>query len=178
MWAELNSAGISQRFDSEIVGNHVAELDDFRHATEMLHEASRSAKGLPRQVVDGNLTVVQIGIGDARQILEDKILDDAKFLTHGGRADLLVVADDQHRLAKIQRDQRHDVALTSLVDDDHIEARVAGIEILNHPRERLDPYRYCIEAFGPFYVIFGSQIVNSIYYYLSTYSYVVYNVIL
>src|SRR5256886_7151891 len=50
---------VAQRLDAPIVGNHVAELNDFRDATEMLDKASRAAEGLPRQVVDGDLAVIR-----------------------------------------------------------------------------------------------------------------------
>ncbi len=46
--AEANPAGIAQRFDAVIVGNQVAELDDFRDAPEMFDEASGAAERLAR----------------------------------------------------------------------------------------------------------------------------------
>src|SRR5256886_15559439 len=56
---QMHTAGVAQRLDAPIVGNHVAELNDFRDATEMLDKASRAAEGLPRQVVDGDLAVIR-----------------------------------------------------------------------------------------------------------------------
>src|SRR5260370_40557751 len=43
---EMDAAGVTQRLDAVIVGNQVAELDDFRHAAEMFDQASSAAKGL------------------------------------------------------------------------------------------------------------------------------------
>src|SRR5258707_15498972 len=103
----MNTARIPQWFDAMIVRNHVAELDDFRHTAEMLDEARSTAEGLPREVVDGDLAIVQIGIWNAGQVLENEILNDAKILTDGGRTHLLVIADNQHGLAEIERHQGH-----------------------------------------------------------------------
>ena len=44
--AELHAAGVTQRLDAVIVGNQVAELDNFRDTTEMFDEASGAAEGL------------------------------------------------------------------------------------------------------------------------------------
>src|SRR5437764_11176253 len=62
---QMHAASVAQWLDAPIVGNHVAELNDFRDATEVFDEAGGAAKGLPRKVVDGNLAVVEIGVGDA-----------------------------------------------------------------------------------------------------------------
>src|SRR5712692_3334871 len=100
--AEPNAAGVAQRLDAVIVGNQVAELDDFRDAAEMFDEASGAAEGLARKVVDGNLAIVKIGIGDSGEVLEDEVLDDAKILADGGRADLFVVADDEDGFSEVE----------------------------------------------------------------------------
>src|SRR4029077_3456896 len=46
VWAKLDAAGVPQRLDAPIVGNHVAELNDFRHTAEMFDEAGCAAKRL------------------------------------------------------------------------------------------------------------------------------------
>src|SRR4029077_14904297 len=109
--AEPDAAGIAQGLDAVIVGNQVAELDDFRDATEMFHKASGAAERLAREVVDGDLTVVEIGVGDTREVLKNEILNDAQVLADGGRTDLLVVADHKHSFSQIERDESHDVPL-------------------------------------------------------------------
>src|SRR5258708_15358272 len=43
---EPNAAGIAQRLDTVIIGNQVAELDDFRDPRAMLDQASSAAKAL------------------------------------------------------------------------------------------------------------------------------------
>src|SRR5690349_14557446 len=144
----MNATGIAQRLDAPVVGNHVAELDDFGDAAVMFDEASGAAKGLPREVVDGNLPVVEIGIGNAGQILEDQILDDAEILADGGGADLLVVADDENGFAEVQGDEGHDVALAGFVDDDDIEAGEARIEIFYHTGEWHNPHGHGAAALG------------------------------
>ena len=93
--------------------------------------------------------------------LEDKILDDAKLLTHCGRANLLVVADDEYGLAEIQRNQRHDVALAGFVDDDHVEASDARVEILDHPGKRHHPHGDGAAALRHFSGGLGSQERNT-----------------
>ena len=105
----------------------------------MLDKASRAAEGLPRQVVDGDLAVIQIGVRDALQVLKDEVLNDAEILADRGRADLFVVADDQHGFAEIKRGQRHYIALAGLVDDHDVEPCQTGIEVLDDSRERHDP---------------------------------------
>src|SRR6266849_3239447 len=129
--AEPDAAGVTQRLDAVIVGNQVAKLDDFRDATEMFDEASGAAERLASEVVNGNLAVVEIGIGNSREVLEDEVLDDAEILADGGRADLLVVADDEDSLAEIESHESHDVALAGFVNDDHVEASGARIKIFD-----------------------------------------------
>src|SRR6516162_7493522 len=137
----MHTAGVAQGLDAPIVGNHVAELNDFRDATEMLDKTSRAAERLPRQVVNRDLAVVQIGVRDALQVLKDEVLNDAEILADSRRADLFVVPDDEHGFAEIEGRQRHDVALAGLVDDDHVEPCQTRIEILDDSRERHDPDR-------------------------------------
>src|SRR5258708_7162001 len=147
---EPNAAGIAQRFDAVIVGNQIAELDDFRDAAEMFDQASSATKGLAREIVDRNLAIVEIGIGDSREVLEDEVLDDGEILADGGRADLLVVADDEDGFAEIESDQGHNVALAGFVNDDHVEARGARVEVFDDARERHDPDGNGTAAFGHF----------------------------
>src|SRR2546428_9419967 len=158
---QAHTAGVAQRLDPPIVGNHVAELDDLRDAAEVLDKAGGAAEGLPREIVDGNLAIVEIGVGDARQVLEDEILNDAEILADGGGAHLFVVADDEHGLAKVERDERHHIALAGLVDDDHIEARDARVEIFDHARDRHNPDRHGTAALGHFPGGFRAQQGNT-----------------
>src|SRR5712692_3026717 len=130
--AEPNAAGVAQRLDAVIVGNQVAELDDFRDAAEMFDEASGAAEGLAGEIIDRNLTIVEIGIGDSLEVLEDKVLDDAEILADSGRADLLVVSNDENSFPEIESDQGHDVALTGFVNDDHVEPSGARVEVFDH----------------------------------------------
>jgi len=44
MRAEMDAAGVPQRLDTHIVGNHVAELNDLGYAAEMFHETGCSTK--------------------------------------------------------------------------------------------------------------------------------------
>src|SRR5258708_7547359 len=158
---ETNAAGIAQRLDAVIVGNQIAELDDFRDATEMFDEASSAAKGLAREIVDRNLAIVEIGIGDSREVLEDEVLDDAEILADGGRADLLVVANDEDGFAEIESDQGHNVALAGFVNDDDVEAGGARIEVFDYARKRHDPDRNRAAAFGHFPGGFGAKESNT-----------------
>src|SRR6266568_138340 len=136
---ELDATGIAQRLDAPIIRDHVAELNYLRHTPEMLDEAGGAAKGLARQVVDGDLTVVQIGVGDAGQVLEDEVLNDAQVLADRRGADLFVVADHEDRFSEIKCDQGHDVALAGFIDNQDVEARDAGIKIFDHAGKRHDP---------------------------------------
>src|SRR5882672_7226556 len=158
---ETNAAGVAQRFDAPIVGNHVAELHDLRNATEMLDKAGGAAEGLAREIVDGDLAVIEIGIGDARKVLEDEILNDAQILTDGGGAYLLVVADNEDGFSQIERDESHDIALAGFVDDDDVKARDARVEIFNDAGKRHHPDGNGAAAFGHFSGRFGTQERNT-----------------
>src|SRR5712692_1859106 len=155
--AEPNAAGVPQRFDAVIVGNQIAELDDFRDATEMFDQASGASEGLAGKIVDGNLAIVEIGIGDSLEVLEDKVLDDAEILADGGRADLLVVSNDENSFPEIESDQGHHVALTGFVNDDDVEASDARVKILDYARQRHDPNGNGAAAFGHFPGGFGAE---------------------
>ena len=78
------------------------------------------------------MTIVEIAIGNSREILEDEVLDDAKILTDGGRADLLVVSNDEDGFSEIESDEGHNVALAGFVNDDDVEASGARVEIFDH----------------------------------------------
>src|SRR4029077_9968378 len=102
-------------------------------------EAGGAAERLASEIVDGNLAVVEIGIRDSAEILEDEVLDYAQILADSRRADLLVVADDEDGLPQVQRDQRHYVALAGFVDDDNVETRGAWVKVFDHAGKRHDP---------------------------------------
>src|SRR5580704_2447505 len=128
VWPQMDAARVAQRLDAAVVGNHVAELDDLRNAAEMFDKTGRAAERLAGEIVDGDLPVVQIRVRDSPKVLEDEVLNDAQILADGRRADLLMVADDEHRLAQVQGDQRHHVALAGFVDDYDVEARGARVK--------------------------------------------------
>ena len=140
-------AGIAQRADPPAVAEVVRELDDLRHAAEVLGQADRSPEGLPRQVVDGHLAVVEHRVGNVLEVLVDELLDDREILPHRGRAHLLVVAHDHHPARHVERDQRHDVALARLVRDHHVEAR-GRLEGFHRLRQGHDPHRDRRAALG------------------------------
>jgi hypothetical protein len=93
------AARVTQRLDAPVVRNHVAELNDFWNAAEVLDQTGRAAEGLPCLVVDGDLAVVEIGVRNPPKVLVDEILNYAQILTDGGRAHLLVVANNQYGLS-------------------------------------------------------------------------------
>ena len=49
----------------------------------MFDKAGGAAEGLPREVVNRNLAVVEIGVRNTRQVLEDEVLDNAEILADG-----------------------------------------------------------------------------------------------
>jgi hypothetical protein len=55
----------------------------------------------------------------------------------------------------------HGIALAGFVDDDHVETRDAGVEILDYPGVRHDPDGNCAAALGHFSGGFGSQERNT-----------------
>src|SRR5713101_6486296 len=158
---ELNAAGVAQRLDAVIVGNQIAELDDFRDAPEMFDEASGAAERLARKIVDGDLPIVEIRIGDSGEVLEDQVLDDAEILADGGRADLLVIADDEDGFSEIEGDESHDVALAGFVNDDDVESSGARVEVFDYAGKRHHPDGDGAATFGHFPGRFGTQERNS-----------------
>src|ERR1700682_2346603 len=54
VWTELDPAVVPQGLDAPIVGNHIAELNDFRYATEMLDQTGCAAEGLAGEMVAGD----------------------------------------------------------------------------------------------------------------------------
>src|SRR5258708_25876137 len=127
----------------------------------MFEQVSSAAKGLAGEVVNRNLAIVEIGIGDCREVLEDEVLDDAEILADGGRADLLVVANDENGFSEIESDQGHDVALAGFVNNDDVEAGGARIEVFDYARKRHDPDRNRAAAFGHFPGGFGAKESNT-----------------
>src|SRR5258707_14718665 len=105
----------------------------------MFQEVSGTAEGLARKVVDRNLAIVEIGIGDSRKILENEVLDDAEVLADRGRADLFVVSNDEEGFSEIKSDESHDVALAGFVDNDHVEARGPRVQGLDNAGKRHHP---------------------------------------
>ena len=71
---QMDAACITQWLDAAVVRNHVTELNDFGNASEMFDEAGGPAERLAGEVVDGDLSVVKIGIRDATQILKNEVL--------------------------------------------------------------------------------------------------------
>src|SRR5260370_5907895 len=136
-------------------------MDEFREGGEMWDEASSAEKGLAGEVVNRKLAIVEIGIGDSREVLEDEVLDDAEILADGGRADLLVVANDENGFSEIESDQGHDVALAGFVNNDDVEAGGARIEVFDYARKRHDPDRNRAAAFGHFPGGFGAKESNT-----------------
>src|SRR5881396_2126703 len=59
---QMHAACVAQGLDTAIIRNHVAELNDLRNAAEMFDKASSAAERLARQIVNGNLAIIQIGV--------------------------------------------------------------------------------------------------------------------
>src|SRR5258707_14513404 len=104
---QVDAARVAQGLDAAIVGNRVAELDDLRNAPEMFDEAGGAAERLASEIVDGDLSVVQIRIRDSAEILEDEDLNHALILAYRGRPDMLEVGDHEHGFDQVKRDQSH-----------------------------------------------------------------------
>jgi len=127
----------------------------------MLDKAGGAAKGLAREIVDGDLAVIEIGIGDTCEVLEDEVLNDAQVLTDRGGADLFVVADNEDGFSQVERDESHDIALAGFVDDDYVKAGDARVEIFNDAGKRHHPDGNGAAAFGHFSGCFGTQERNA-----------------
>src|SRR5260370_11240018 len=102
-----------------------------------------------------------MGIRDSSEVLEDEVLNYAQILTDGRRADLLVVADNKHRLAQVQGDQRHHVALAGFIDDDNVETGGVRVKVFDHARKRHDPDGNGATTLAHFSGRFGAQERNA-----------------
>src|SRR5258708_26409506 len=122
---QMDAARVAQGLDAAVVGNRVAELDDLRNAPEMFDKAGGAAERLASEIVDGDLAIVQIGVGNSAEILEDEVLNHAQILADGRGADLLLVAANEDRPAQVRGVQRQHVALAGLVDVDYFAASAA-----------------------------------------------------
>src|SRR5260370_23241072 len=127
----------------------------------MFDEASGAAERLARKVVDGNLDIGELGIGDALEVLEDEALDDAEILTYRGRADLFVVSHGEDGFSKIDSDESHGVALAGFINDDDVEASGARVEVLDHAGKRHYTDGNGAAAFGHCPGGFGTQERNA-----------------
>jgi len=65
---QVDAACVPQGLDAAVVGNHVAELNDLRDAPEVFDQARGAAERLAREIVDGDLPVVEIGVRDSAGI--------------------------------------------------------------------------------------------------------------
>src|SRR5216110_1947004 len=59
---QMHAACVAQGLDTAIIRNHVTELNNLRNAAEMFDKASSTAERLARQIVNGNLAIIQIGV--------------------------------------------------------------------------------------------------------------------
>src|ERR1700739_2163092 len=118
---KMDAACIAQGPDGPVVRNQVTELNDLWYAAEMFHQTSSAAERLPRQIVDGHLPVVEVGVRNVSQILKNEVLDNTQILTDRGWADLFVIAHHERGLAQIESHQGHYVTLASFVNDDDVE---------------------------------------------------------
>ena len=91
-----------------------------------------------------------MSVGNSPQELIDQILNDGGLLSDRGRADLFVVADHNHAVTQVKRNQGHYVALAGFIDNDYIKTRLSGIKVLDHPGEGHDPDRDGTPALGHF----------------------------
>src|SRR5215467_9380501 len=143
-----NSARIPQWLDVTIVGELIAELNDLRDAAEVFHQSNGFAERLTGQIVDRGLSVVQMAVRNPLQELVDEILNNGRFLSHRGGADLLVVAHDNDVPAQVKRHQSHNITLTGFINDYGVKARFSRVKILHHPGEGHDPYGNGAPAIG------------------------------
>src|SRR5215475_10121300 len=106
---QMDATCITQWLDAAVVRNHVTELNDFRNAPEVFDKTRSPPERLAREIVDGDLSVVEVGVRNVTQILKNEVLNCAQVLANGGRTDLFMVADDEDGLAQIQGDKSHHI---------------------------------------------------------------------
>src|SRR5258708_33198333 len=77
---QMHAACVAQRLDTAIIRNHVTELNNLWDAAEMFDKASRTAERLARQIVNGNLAIIQIEVRNTPKILVNQISNPAQLL--------------------------------------------------------------------------------------------------
>jgi hypothetical protein len=87
-----------------------------------------------------------MAIRDVFEMCGYEALYEIEVLANREGAHLLVISDDDDLLPEITSDQRHDIALARLVDNDNIKACRARIELFDYASEWHDPNWYRTSA--------------------------------
>src|SRR5213594_155888 len=127
---DLAGGRLAQGQDLSAIAELIAELDDLGDTAEVLDQPDDAPEGLAGQIVDGRLAVVELLVRDPVQELVDEPLPAIELEADRVRADLLVIADDDHFPGQAERGQAEYVALARLVDDDDVERDRAELEAL------------------------------------------------
>ncbi len=107
---------------------------------EMFSEGDDTAECPFGKIVNGRLAVVELAVWNTLEVRIDEALHLIKTLSDGFRCDLFIVADYDVFVAKKKGSECSHIALTGLINDDHIKTRLAWVEAFIHTAQRHDPH--------------------------------------
>src|SRR5215813_3063485 len=120
----------------------ITELDNFRHATEVLPQGDHTTERRLGEVVNRGLPVVEMVVRDILQVGRNQSLHVLYALAYGVGCHLLFVTDDDMLAPKIERGKCRRITLAGLIDDDDIELRLARVEALIYSAQWYNPHRH------------------------------------
>lgn len=132
----------TQRTNGVAVREVIAELNNLWHAAEMLPQCDHTAERSFREVINRSLPVVKVTIRNALQVSGNEPLHLIHTLAHGIGRDLLFIADHDMLAPEIQRCERGHIALTSFINNNHVELCISWVKALVYAVQGHDPNRY------------------------------------
>ena len=124
------------------VAEIVRELNDFRHATEVLAQADFLVESDLGVLIEAALRLQQRTMRKTFGKLLSQAGDHVIANTDARRTDLLIVSHDDLFLGEIQQEETLDAQLARFVRDDHVEALRGHIDHFRHQVPRHDPDGY------------------------------------
>src|SRR5271169_4269658 len=130
MRMESNGGSFTEWFDFAFVRKRVTKCDDIRGAAEVFNKTYHSAKGNLGEPINGELAVVELHVRNSLQVDLTQLLHLFHLNANGDRRYLLVVANDDRLVSKVESEHCSGVALACFVNDDNIKPGCARVKSL------------------------------------------------
>src|SRR5271157_1083143 len=143
MRMESNGGSFAEWFDFAFIRKRVAKCDNIRGAAEMFNQTYDTAKSYLGKHIDGGFAVVEFSVINPLEVDLNQLFHFLFVFTNGDGGDLLVVADDDCLMTKVESKHRGQVTLTGFVNDDNIKPGSARIKSLCDFVQWHDPNRHC-----------------------------------